>query len=166
MARTPRSPDKPILTRSLLVWLGTAGFVIGAGTLGVIWWAEDHSGVKVARTMGLTTFALANVFFSIAARDERRSIFSLDFLEDRKFIVFTGASLAAIVFGTELRVFQRILHTVSLTFHEWLACIGISLAIVVASEVRKLRTRRRDAAAANGREARRSDRDGRSRLAQ
>src|SRR5258705_298358 len=41
MARQPRDPEQPILTRSLLVWLAIAGLVMGAGTLGVIWWAED-----------------------------------------------------------------------------------------------------------------------------
>jgi Ca2+-transporting ATPase len=153
MARQPRDPEKPILTRSLLVWLAIAGLVMGAGTLGVIWWAEDHHGAAIARTMGLTTFALANLFFSFEARDERRSVFSLDFLEDRKFLVFSGASLAAIVFGTELGLFQRILHTVSLTFHQWLVCIVVAFAIVVAAEVRKSLARRRDAAKGETEEA-------------
>ena len=143
MQRKPRSPDEPILTRSLLLWLGVAGFVMGAGTLGVIWWGADHRTEEIARTMGLTTFSLMNLLFSIASRDERRSIFSLDFLEDRRFVIFSGMSLAAIVLGTELGLFQKILHTVSLTLHQWLLCIVVALAIVAASEIRKVILRRR-----------------------
>jgi Ca2+-transporting ATPase len=143
MKRKPRSPDEPILTRSLLYWLGTAGAVIGLGTLGIIWWAADNRTDEVARTMGLTTFAIMNIFFSLEARDELRSIFNLDVLEDRKFMIFTGMSVAATVLGTELNIFQRIIKTVSLTFDQWLACIVVSFAIVVAAEVRKVLLRRR-----------------------
>ena len=39
--------------------------------------------------MGLTTFALANLFFSFTARDKLRSVFSLDTFNDRKFLITT-----------------------------------------------------------------------------
>ena len=147
MKKKPRSPDEPILDRGLLAWLGIAGFVIGAGTLGAIWWASDHRTDEIARTMGLTTFAIANLVFSIEARDEYRSIFNLDFFEDKKFLAASGLSVAAIVLGTELRLFQKILHTVSLTFHQWLACIVIGCLIVAVAEIRKaLRRRQRPGA--------------------
>jgi Ca2+-transporting ATPase len=153
MERKPRPPDRPILTRSLLVWLTIAGLVMGAGTLGIIWWGDDNRTVELARTMGLTTFAFANLFFSFASLDERRSLLNLDFLEDRKFLMFSGMSLAAIVLAPELGLFQRILHTVHLSFREWLVCIGIGLLVVVASEIRKWLLRRSDAAAASGAES-------------
>ena len=44
MQRSPRPPDRPILTRGLLIWLITAGVIMGAGTLGVISWAEQAWG--------------------------------------------------------------------------------------------------------------------------
>ena len=47
----------------------------------------------IARTMGMTTFAISNVVFSLATRDERRSIFSLEVLEDRMFLLCSGGSL-------------------------------------------------------------------------
>jgi Ca2+-transporting ATPase len=148
MARKPRPPDRPILTRSLLVWLSIAGLVMGAATLGIIWWGADNRTAELARTMGLTTFAFANLFFSFASLDERRSLFTLDFLEDRKFLMFSGMSLAAIILAPELGLFQRILHTVHLTFREWLVCVGLALLVVVASEIRKWLLRRSDAAGA------------------
>ena len=54
---------------------------------------------------------------------------------------------AAIVFGTELRFFQRILDTEELTGNQWLICIGAALAVVAVSEVWKLVLRRREATA-------------------
>jgi Ca2+-transporting ATPase len=93
--------------------------------------------------MGLTTFAISNVVFSICTRDERRSVFSLDILEDRMFLYCTGGSLAAIVLGTELGILQRVLGTVHLTGHQWLVCIIVGLAIVPVSEGRRLLLARR-----------------------
>ncbi len=52
MQRQPRSPDTPILTRGLLIWLVTAGIIIGAGTLAVIAWSERVYSEPVAHAMG------------------------------------------------------------------------------------------------------------------
>ena len=110
---------------------------MGVATLAVIAGAEDAEGEDLARTMGLTTFSLANLFFSFTARDELRSVFSLDTFNDRTFIVTSLMSVAAIIFATELQFFQRILDTVELTGNQWLICIGAALTIVVVSEIRK-----------------------------
>jgi Ca2+-transporting ATPase len=147
MGRKPRAPDEPMLNRGLLVWLGCAGLVMGAGTLGVIWWASDHHTDAVARTMGLVTFSFANLFFSFVVRDEARSVFSLDVLEDKKFISASAISFAAIVLGAQLDLFHRILQTVDLTLREWLMCFIVGFAIVLVSEGRKLWLRRKHAAA-------------------
>jgi Ca2+-transporting ATPase len=144
MQRKPRASDEPILPRPLLIWVGIAGLVMGGATLGVIGWADDHyDSSSIARTMGLTSFAIANVVFSICTRDEQRSVFSLDILEDRTFLLCTGASLAAILFGTELGVFHRILGTVHLDLHQWLVCVVVGLAIIPVSEARRLWLRQR-----------------------
>jgi len=147
MQRKPRPSNEQILPRPLLIWVGIAGLVLGGATLGVIGWADDHyDNSAVARTMGLTTFAISNVVFSLATRDERRSVFSLDVLEDRTFLLCTGGSLAAILLGNELGILQRILGTVHLDLHQWLVCIVVGLAIVPVAEARRLLLQRRSAA--------------------
>jgi len=144
MKRRPRPANERILPRPLLVWVGVAGLVLGGAALGVIGWADDHYGSStVARTMGLTTFAISNVVFSLTTRDERRSVFSLEVLEDRMFLLCTGGSLAAILLGDELGILQRILDTVHLDLHQWLVCIVVGLAIVPVSEARRLLLKRR-----------------------
>ena len=142
MGRTPRKPDQPILTRGDTRWFVIAGLVMGAATLGVVAGAEHDQGEALARTMGMTTFAIANLCFAFTARDELRSVFSLDVLGDRTFLTTTGMSAAAIVLATELGFLQRILDSVALTGNQWLICIGAGLVIVVVSEIRKLARRR------------------------
>lgn len=146
MARRPRKPAQPILTRANTWWLAIAGLVMAASTLAVIAGAEHEVGEKLARTMGLTTFAIANLVFSFAARDQLRSVFSLDTFADRTFVLTSLMSAVAIILATETRFLQRILDTVEMSGRQWLICIGAGLVILVASEIRKFLLRRKASA--------------------
>src|SRR4051812_8927486 len=146
MKRRPRKPEQPILSRADTWWFVVAGVVMAAATLAVIAGAEHTESDGLARTMGLTTFSLANLFFSFTARDALRSVFSLDTFGDRTFLVTSLMSIAAIIFATELQFFQRILKTDEITGNQWLICIGAALTVVAVSEAWKLVLRRRRAA--------------------
>jgi Ca2+-transporting ATPase len=141
MERRPRKPDAPILRRTDTHWFVIAGIVMAVATLGVAAGAEHSENADLARTMALTTFSIGNLLFSFTARDELRSVFSLDTFNDRTFIVASLLSAAAIILATEFRFFQRILDTVELTGNQWLICIGAALTVIVASELWKLRLR-------------------------
>ncbi len=145
MQRKPRDPEAQILPRSKLLWLALVGGVMGAATIGVLAWADSHYDTEIARTMGMTSFAIANLFYSFCERDERMSVFSLDVLRDRKFLMFSGASVLAIILAPQLNLLNRILQTTPLTLHQWLICIVAALATVALTEIRKLMLRRREA---------------------
>jgi len=142
MGRKPRSPDEPILPRALIIWLVAVGAVMGVGTLGVISWGEQARSLQIAHTMGLVTFSLFNLFFSMAVKDELKTIFSLDTFSDHTFIVSTGLSVVAIILATVLGPLQKLLETTSLDVQQWLICILVSLSVLVASEIRKFVLRR------------------------
>ena len=71
MERPPLPPSRPILTRALIVWLAFVGLLMATGTLSVISWADQAHGLDIVRTMGIVTFALFILFFSIESKDER-----------------------------------------------------------------------------------------------
>lgn len=143
MERRPRKPDQPILHRADTRWFVVAGLVMAAATLGVAAWAEHEHGADLARTMALTTFAVSNLVFSFATRDEWRTVFSLDTFNDRTFVIASLLSAVAIILTTELGFLQRVLDTVPLTGDQWLICLGAGLTVLVASEIRKLAHGRR-----------------------
>ncbi|MEP6954033.1 MAG: cation-translocating P-type ATPase C-terminal domain-containing protein [Solirubrobacteraceae bacterium] len=147
MKLRPRKPDKPILDGPSTRWFVIAGLVMGASTLAIVAGAEHDQGAKLARTMGVTTFAIANLVFSFTARDELRSVLSLETFADRRFVLTSLMSAVAIILATESQFLQRILDTVELTGNQWLICIGGGLVIGVASELQKLVLRRRAASA-------------------
>jgi Ca2+-transporting ATPase len=111
---------------------------MGVLTLGTIAWANDPHGVEYARTMGFTAFALSHVFFAVATKDERRSIFDLDTFADRPLRISVLAALGVIVLTTTLEPLQRLLETTTLSVADWLVCLGAASSVVVVSELRKL----------------------------
>ena len=142
MQRQPRSPSTPILTRGLLIWLVTAGVIIGAGTLGVIAWSERVYSEPVAHTMGVVTFSLFTLLFSIATKDERRTAFTLDTVSDKTFTKATGLSILTLILATVLGPLQAFLDTVGLSVQQWLICLALALTILVVSEIWKAIQRR------------------------
>ena len=145
MDRSPRDPEQPILPRRQMAWLVIVGLIIGGATLGVVTWAEGAFDRTVALTMGVVTFSLASLLFSLATRDEARTVFSLDMLSDKTFIRSTALSLLTLVLTTVLAPLQAFLGTVPLDTGQWLVCFGAALPVLLASEVRVLVIRRRAA---------------------
>jgi len=137
MERRPRQPDQPILTRPLLAWLISAGLVMGAGTLGLVSWGEQVHTQAIGHTMGVVTFSLYALFFSIETRDEQRTAFSLDTFSDSKFVIATGVSILTLLLTTVFGPLQAFLKTTSLDVRQWLICLAVALSIVVISEILK-----------------------------
>ena len=137
MERQPRRSDQPILTRPLFAWLVSVGLVMGVGTLGVISWAEQAHTQAVAHTMGVVTFSLYALLFSIETRDERRTAFSLDTFSDAKFVIATGVSILTLLLTTVFGPLQTFLKTTSLDVRQWSICLAVALSIVVVSEIYK-----------------------------
>jgi Ca2+-transporting ATPase len=143
MKDRPRKSDEPLLTRATLGWLSLLGLVMGLVTLVVIWWADGEYDLDTGRTMGLTAFSIANLAFSLTVRSDIRSVFSLETFGDKRFLITTGMSAAAIVLATEFGLFQKILQTVSLDVGQWLICLLAGALVVVPTEIRKMVVRRR-----------------------
>jgi Ca2+-transporting ATPase len=137
MDRPPRQPDQPILSGGLLAWLATVGLVIGVGTLGLTSWAEHGHSEVAAHTVGVVTFSLYALFFSLATRDERRTAVSLDMLSDRTFLTATGVSVVVLFLATVFGPFQAFLKTTNLDIQQWLGCAAVALSVIAASEIRK-----------------------------
>src|SRR5689334_9855208 len=142
MERPPVPPSRPILTRGLIAWLAFTGLLMAIGTLGVISWAEQAHGLAVARTMGMVTFALFSLFFSIECKDERDSAFSFDTFSGKTFLITTVVSFVLLVVSTVLGIFQTVMDTTRLDVRQWLICTAVALSIVAAAEIRKALRRR------------------------
>jgi Ca2+-transporting ATPase len=128
-----------------MLWLVTIGLVMGVATLGIITWAEGAFNRPVALTMGVVTFSLASLFFSLATRDQARTVFSLDTLSDKTLVRSTAASVVTLILTTVFGPLQTFLQTVPLDIGQWLICVAAALPVLLASEVRVIVRRRTSA---------------------
>jgi Ca2+-transporting ATPase len=138
MEDAPRSPKVPILSRRLTAWLVISGLTMGAITLAVISWATPVYGEQAARTMGLFAFGFTNIWFALETSDEKRTMFSVETLQNTVLLKAVFGSLVAIVLASELRLFNRILDTTNLELEQWGIVILASLLIIVLCEGKKL----------------------------
>jgi Ca2+-transporting ATPase len=120
-----------------MLWLVVVGIVVGAGTLGVIGWAERSYSAEIAHTMGVVTFSLFALFFSLAAKDESRTMFSLETFTDRRLNIATGTSVLTLVLSTMFGPLQNLLDMTNLNIRQWLACGCVAASIIVVSEIKK-----------------------------
>jgi Ca2+-transporting ATPase len=134
----PRPKAQKIMPRRLMTWLVLCGLIMAAGTLGVLSWGDANFGDAVARTMGVTTFALFRLFSSLETADEDESLFGGSILANRPLLIATALSVLSIILATEFGFLQRLLGTVSLTVDQWAVCIVVSLSLLVVEEARKL----------------------------
>ncbi len=138
MNETPRDPTQPILPNRLFSYLVFIGLVMAICTLGVIWWATDAHGEAVARTMGLTVFSLANIWFALETSDPAHSVFDMDLRANPTLLKGVGLAILVTIAAVELNVLNRLLETTGLTIEQWIICLVVSLAVLVVGEVVKL----------------------------
>jgi Ca2+-transporting ATPase len=137
MGDKPRDPTRPILPTRLLVYLVLGGLIIAGGTLAVIAWATPVYGEAAARSMGVVTFSIMNIWFALETNNEDRSIF-VSALENPTLLKAAGIAALFTIAATEIGLLNRILDTVNLTTDQWLIALGVSLIILVFAEVKKL----------------------------
>jgi Ca2+-transporting ATPase len=134
LPRPPRSPRGAPFCASTRIWCRSCLFGIIVSLLG----ASILNIANGVPFLGLTTFLVAVVLLSFESRDQRRSVFNLEVLDDRTFLIATGISAAVIYLGTSFSGFQRILDTTALSLNQWILCILAGAGVVLASEIRKV----------------------------
>jgi Ca2+-transporting ATPase len=138
MARKPRPSDEKVLPNKLLIWLAIMGAVMGVMTLVAIDWATEPQGAVFARTLGLSLFTFTHVAFAVATKDERRSVFTMDTVQDKPLMLACAAAVLTAILSTTFGPLQRLLDTTELELEQWLLCIGAGAVIIAISELRKL----------------------------
>ena len=87
--------------------------------------------------MGLVTFSIFHLFFSLETADPERTIFSSELIDNPMLLKTTGVSIVTILLATQFGPLQRVLDTVELTVGQWALCVAVAASIVVICEVKK-----------------------------
>ncbi|MCC7208495.1 MAG: cation-translocating P-type ATPase [Anaerolineae bacterium] len=143
MKRPPRDPRIPVINGRMWFDIFFAGFILAAGTLFVMdltlpgGLIEGTGDIVYARTMAFTTLVSYQLFNVFNARAEGRSAFSHLFTNRWIWIaVLLSAFLQVLVIYVPF--LQTAFNTVSLSFGDWLVCLGVGSTILWFTELRKL----------------------------
>jgi Ca2+-transporting ATPase len=147
MRRPPRPARERILTRPRLLRILLASAIMAAGTLAVLVLApgpEAQLGVPtVAGTMAFVTFVFFQAFNLLNVRNDLRSVFSREALDNHTAFIATAAVIVLLVLIVEMDVLHGLFSTTDLTSGQWLACAGIGSAVLWAGELLKIVLRAR-----------------------
>ena len=147
MEEKPRPKSQVILPRPLFLWLVGVGLWMAAGTLGVIVWSGNVHGDAVAHTMGLVTFSLFHLFYSLETANAERTLFSSELLENPTLMKTSALSTLTIFLATAFGPLQGLLDTVELNVDQWAVCGIVAATVIVIEEARKFLRRRSTASA-------------------
>jgi Ca2+-transporting ATPase len=150
MERAPRRADERILPARLFMRLVLAGVVIAVCALGVMAYAVDvvHVSDEVARSMGITTFSFASIFFALETNDAQRSVFNQVTLESHRLLQMCGWSLLATFLMIVPDFMHRLFGTADLNIGQWVISIVVGSLILWVIEIEKV-VRRRAAESTN-----------------
>jgi Ca2+-transporting ATPase len=150
MEKPPRPANEQIMPMRLAIRLIAIGLILAITTLGVMQWAVGYFGSDaqvLARSMGLTVFSLASIFFALETNDELGSVFSRATIENGRLIRMSGLSLLATFIVVQFNFMQRIFDTTALDVNQWLICLALASILLWVMEIAKI-FRRRSAARA------------------
>ncbi len=142
MDRSPRGSGA-ILTARRLGVLMINGFVMAAGTLGVLAWfrPESRGGEAHALAMAFTTFVVFQLFNALAARAETRSVFHRDTFTNSKLWISLGAVTLLQIAAVHFNPVQQLFGTADLALSDWLVAVAVGSMVIWVDEARKLLTR-------------------------
>jgi P-type Ca2+ transporter type 2C len=142
MERPPRPANERIMPMRLAVRLVFLGLVMGAVTLVCMQYVAQRQDDVLARSIGLTAFSLASIFFALECNDELGSVFSHKTIENTKLMQMSGLSLLATFVVVQFNFMQRIFGTEALDINQWLVCLALGSIVLWVVEIMKIFRRR------------------------
>lgn len=101
-----------------------------------------HNDLSKAWTIALTCLAVFQWFNAWNCRSATESVFKINPFSNKFLVGATGIIIILQLFAVYNPLAQKILHTTSLSFFEWLMIIPVAFSIIIIEEIRKFFYRR------------------------
>lgn len=144
MARPPRDPDQPLLTRALMgrIMLVSLLMVIAAWYL-FEWELRNGASLPEARTAAVNLFVAVEAFYLFNCRSLTRTVWRIGIFSNRWLIVGVAVQAAAQAAFTYLPAMNTVFQTAPISAGAWLRIFAIATGISLIVGVEKwLRGRR------------------------
>ncbi len=130
-------PKKYIVDGAMFRRIALVSIVMMLGTLTLF---QDYVAADMTKawTIALTTLAAFQWFNAWNCRSDTKSIFQMDPFGNMYLVGATVIVIALQLLAVYNPLLQKILHTMPLTFGEWIAILVVAMSIIFAEEARKL----------------------------
>jgi Ca2+-transporting ATPase len=136
MQKPPRPPNQSLLTGDILWRIGIISLFNWAATFGMFEWMQGRTEeTDLARTMAVQTLVAAEIFYLLCISRFIPSLWGrvCGKAEDLAYAPAIGIAIVVIlqILFSQLDVFNNLFSTVSLSWTQWLMCLGAGLPVVV-----------------------------------
>ncbi len=143
MARPPRRPGAPILSRALVGRITLVGALLLGAAFGLFEWAEmAGESVAVARTIAVNVFVTVELFYLFNCRSLTRSVFRIHPLSNRWVLGGVGITIALQLMYTYAPFMQVAFRSAPLTLEHWSYILIAGVATLFIVEFEKYLTNR------------------------
>jgi len=143
MRRPPYSTKEGIFSRGMVRTLIEMGLVMTVVALGV-GYAYWLAGLASWQTMTFTTLVLSQVFFALAVRSERDSLFTIGLLSNRAMLAAVLSTILLQLAVIYVPFLQPILKTTALSAWDLALSLVLSTTVFWVAELDKLIKRQRE----------------------
>jgi len=144
MARPPRDPAQPILTRALLLRILIVSLLMVAGGFALfVWEGTRGASLAEARTAVVNVIVMVETFYLLNCRSLTRPFFSLGLFTNPWVIGGVAAMITAQLVFTYAPFMNRLFHSAPISGAAWLRIVGVGLVVFVAIELKKWLAARR-----------------------
>jgi Ca2+-transporting ATPase len=141
MRRAPRPPKEPVVTMRRGLVILAHGALMAAVTLGGFWcmWrgSTDTTVIEHAQAMTFCTAALAQLFFALACRSDRRTAIAVGFFRNPALLAAITISVLLQVVVVTLPFTRHVFEVKTNIGHEWLLVVALALVPAVVIEAGK-----------------------------
>lgn len=91
----------------------------------------------VAAGMALTAFGFFRIVSTWESRSLKGSAFTVETFNNRQINIIVLVTLVVMILGTEVGFLQRLLGAASLSWGQWLICLGLGVGLFIVWELGK-----------------------------
>lgn len=139
----PRSPDEPILDKSMIMRIAFQSIAIAVASLLAYKWGLDKfgfegEGLLQARTIAFATLIAAELLRSYSSRSDKFSLFKIGLFTNMTMVYATTFSFVLLLLVLYVPFLQPIFSTFALGFTEWKIVLAYAFIPLVAGELYKV----------------------------
>lgn len=137
MQRSPRDPQTPILTSTLILRICIVGTIMLIGAFGSFEWAlKQGLGDAAARTVAVNVFVFVELFYLFNCRSLTKSMFALGLFTNRWIVGGVSTMLVLQLAFTYLPLMNRLFHSAPIGWDAWwrILLTGATAYVIVGIE--------------------------------